>query len=91
MLKLLLNSSMSVGKRTNRMEITFSDDGVKVEFIDLTPEEYDAQPEPPIRRAHVPLHLNLSEDANKNPNLRMMASEAAIYGVMGKPGHIWGE
>lgn len=79
------------GKPTNRMEVKWGEDGCEVTFVDLTPEEYAAQPEPRRKPAPQGFKLDLSEEAKKDPVLRTMASECAIHGLSRKTGHTWGE
>lgn len=79
------------GKPTNRIEVAWDQDGIiGVEFVDLTPKEYEAlpiQPEP----TGSGFDLGLSKESKKDPNLRVMASECAIHGLTRITGHIWGE
>ena len=79
------------GKPTNRMEIDWLEDGsLSVEYVDLNPGEYAAQPTPPEPTPRG-FDLGLSVEARKDPILSTMASECAIYGLSRRAGHIWGE
>ncbi len=53
---------------------------LSVDFVEMTPEECESLPTPPepINRG---FDLGLSEEDKKDPNLRVMASECAIWGL----------
>ena len=79
------------GRPTNRLVAEFDKDGVVVEFVDLTPEEYAAQPTLRSRAADLGIVIELSEEQREDPHLRTMASECAIHGLTKRTGHVWGE
>lgn len=81
--------SERLGRPTNRMIVEWLEDGgISVEYIELTPEEYAAQPLPPQPKPRG-FHLDIPKE-EKDPILRMIASEAAIHGFSDRS-HIWGK